>query len=160
MSQKPFVKLMVDYLQVISRHHTELDAGAWRLGLAVEGPHTPADEMAKLAYFARRQPDSRLFRAAVNAPRATTSKVRARLGNIDEIVAAAAKKAGIDLADEAARDDMSWRLLKYLRVLDLRLVGDDAAGRTRLVGRLVPLAGDAAAADDLRRRLNELSAGY
>ncbi|MGO9160854.1 MAG: hypothetical protein ACLP7J_09110 [Streptosporangiaceae bacterium] len=160
MSQKPFVKLMVDYLQVISRHHTELDAGAWRLGLAVEGPHTPADEMAKLAYFARRQPDSRLFRAAVNAPRATTSKVRARLGNIDEIVAAAAKKAGIDLADEAARDDMSWRLLKYLRVLDLRLEGDDAAGRTRLVGRLVPLAGDAAAADDLRRRLNELSAGY
>jgi len=159
-SQKPFVKLMVDYLQVISEHGAELDAGSWRLGLAVEAPHTPADEIAKLAYFARRQPDSGLFRAAVNAPRATTSKVRTRLGNIDEIVSAAAKKAGIALADEAARDDLSWRLLKYLRVLDLRLEGDDAAGRTSLVARLVPLAGNAAAADDLRRRLNELSAGY
>jgi hypothetical protein len=159
-SQKPFVKLMVDYLQVISEHGEELDAGSWRLGLAVEAPHTPADEIAKLAYFARRQPDSRLFRAAVSAPRATTSKVRTRLGNIDEIVAAAAKKAKIALADEAARGDLSWRLLKYLRVLDLRLEGDDAAGRTSLVARLVPLAGNAAAADDLRRRLNELSAGY
>ena len=114
MSQKPFVKLMVDYLQVISEHGTELDAGSWRLGLAVEAPHTPADEIAKLAYFARRQPDSGLFRAAVSAPRATTGKVRARLGNIDEIVAAAAKEAGIALADDAARDDLSWRLLKYL----------------------------------------------
>jgi hypothetical protein len=50
-------------------------------------------------------------------------------------------------------------LLKYLRILDLRLEGDDAVGRTSLVARLVPLTGDAAA-DDLRRRLNELSAGY
>lgn len=159
-SQAPFVKLMVDYLQVISEHGAELDAGSWRLGLAVEAPHTPAEEIAKLAYFARRQPGSELFRAAVSAPRATTGKVRARLGNIDEIVAVAADKAGIVLADEAARDDLSWRLLKYLRVLDLRLEGDDAAGRTGLVARLVRLAGNAAAADDLRRRLNELSAGY
>jgi hypothetical protein len=159
-SQEPFVKLMVDYVKVISEHGAELEAGSWRLGLAVEVPHTPADEIAKLAYFARRQPDSALFRAAVNAPRATTSKVRARLGNIDDIVGAATKKAGIALADEAARDDLSWRLLKYLRVLDLRLEGDDAAGRTSLVARMVPLAGNPAAADDLRRRLNELAAGY
>lgn len=159
-SQKPFVKLMVDYLQVISEHGAELESGSWRLGLAVEAPHTPTDEIAKLAYFARRRPDPDLFRAAVNAPRATTSKVRARLDNIDEIVAAAAKKAGITLADETARDNLSWRLLKYLRVLDLRLEGDDAIGRTSLVARLVPLAGNAAAADDLRRQLNELSAGY
>ena len=69
MSQTPFVKLMVDYLQVISERGAELDAGSWRLGLAVKAPHTPADETAKLAYFARRQPDSRLFRAAVSAPR-------------------------------------------------------------------------------------------
>jgi hypothetical protein len=68
MSQTPFVKQMVDYLQVISEHGAELDAGSWRLGLAVEAPHTPADETAKLAYFVRRQPDSRLFQAAVSGP--------------------------------------------------------------------------------------------
>jgi len=49
-------------------HRAELEAGSCRLGLAVEAPHTPAGEIAKLAYFARRQPDSRLFRAAVRAP--------------------------------------------------------------------------------------------
>ena len=162
-SQKPFVKLMVDYLRVIRDHGAELEADSWRLGLAVEAPHTPTDEIKTLAYFARRQPEAGLFRAAVQAPRATTSRVRARLGNVDDVVAAAvkeAKEAGITLADEGADDDLSWRLLRYLRVLDLRLEGDDAAGRTSLVARLVPLAGDAAAADDLRRRLYELSAGY
>jgi hypothetical protein len=161
-SQKPFVKLMVDYLRVIREHRTELEAGSWRLGLAVGAPHTPTDEIRILTRFARLQPEAGLFRAAVHAPRATTSQVRARLGNIDEVVAAAveeAKEAGITLVGDGG-DDLSWRLLRYLRVLDLRLEGDDAAGRTSLVARLVPLAGNAAAADDLRRRLCELSAGY
>ncbi len=162
-SQKPFVKLMVDYLRVLREHGDELDADSWRLGLAIEAPHTPTDEIKTLTYFARRQPDAGRFRAAVHAPRATTGRVRARLGNVDEVVATAvkeAKKSGIILADEGAGDELTWRFLKYLRVLDLRLEGDDAAGRTSLVARLVPLAGDAAAADDLRRRLYELSAGY
>ena len=154
---------MVDYLRVVSEHRTELEAGTWRLGLAVEAPHTPTDEVAALACFARRQPDAGLFRAAVRAPRATTGTVRARLGNIDDVVAAAveeAKDAGIALVGGTMVMTCAWRLLRYLRVLDLRLEGDDAAGRTSLVARLVPLAGDAAAADDLRRRLCELSAGY
>lgn len=162
-SQEAFVKLMVDYLRVVSEHRTELEADAWRLGLAVEAPHTPADEMATLAYFARRQPEAGLFRAAVQAPRATTAKVRARLGNVDDVVAAAVKmaeKGGIALTGLGAGEDLPWLLLRYLHVLDLRLEGDDAAGRTSLVARLVPLAGDAAGADDLRRRLCELSAGY
>lgn len=162
-SQKPFVKLMVDYLRVVSEHRSELEALSWRLGLAVEAPHTPTDEVAPLAYFARRQPDAGLFRAAVRAPRATTRRVRDRLGNLDDVVAAAveqAKEADIVLAGEDDGDDLTWRLLKYLRILDLRLEGDDAVGRTSLVARLVPLAGNAAAADDLRRRLCELSAGY
>jgi hypothetical protein len=94
-------------------------------------------------------PEAGLFRAAVHAPRATTAKVRARLGNVDD--APACRDAG---------EDLSWLLLKYLHVLDLRLEGDDAAGRAGLVARLVPLAGAAAAADDLRRRLCEPSAGY
>jgi hypothetical protein len=162
-SQKPFVTLMTDYLRVISEHGDELEAGSWRLGLAVEAPHTPTDEIKALACFARDQPEAGLFRAAVHAPRATKARVRSRLGNVDDVVAAAvkqAKEAGIAIADGDGGDDLSWRLLKYLHVLDLRLEGDDAAGRTSLVARLVPLAGDAAAADDLRRRLCELSARY
>lgn len=162
-SQKPFVKLMVDYLREVSEHRSELEAGSWRLGLAVEAPHTPTAEVAALAYFARRQPDAGLFRDAVNAPRATTTRVRARLGNLDGVVAAAVRQAeddGIVLTGEDDGADLTWQLLKYLHILDLRLEGDDAAGRTSLVARLVPLTDNAPAADDLRRRLCELSAGY
>ena len=140
-SQKPFVKLMVDYLRVISEHGAELEAGSWRLGLAVEAPHTPTDEISDPRVLRPPSAGGGLFRAAVHAPRATTSQVRARLGNVDEVVAAAVKEAkevGIALAGEAAGDDLSWRLLRYLRVLDLRLEGDDAAGRTSLVARLRP----------------------
>jgi hypothetical protein len=93
---------------VIRDHGAELEADSWRLGLAVEAPHTPTDEMKTLAYFARRQPKVGLFRAAVQAPRATTGQVRARLGKVDEVVTAAVKEAneaGIILADEGAGDD-------------------------------------------------------
>ena len=89
---------MVDYLRVICDHGAELEADSWRLGLAVEAPHTPTDEIKALARFARDQPEAGLFRAAVHAPRATTARVRARLGNVDDVVAAAvnqAKKAGV-----------------------------------------------------------------
>lgn len=60
------------------------------LGLAVAAPHTPTDESAKLAYFARRQPDPEAFRLTVNAPNATKGKGRNRLTKVDEIVVAAA----------------------------------------------------------------------
>src|SRR6266568_4401351 len=143
-SQKPTVKLVADYLRVVNDHGAELEVGLWRLGLAVAAPHTPTDELAKLAYFARRQPDPEAFRMAVNAAKATTCKVRNRLTKVDETVAAAAPLAGITLIDTAARDELSWRLLRSLHIID----------------RLVPLAGDAAAAEDLRRHLNELPAGY
>src|SRR6266568_1133572 len=159
-SQKPTVKLMADYLRVVNDHGAELEAGSWRLGLAVAAPHTPTDELAKLAYFARRQPDPEAFRMAVTAPKATTGKVRNRLTKVEETVAVAAPLAGISLADTVARDELAWRLLRSLHIIDLRLEGDDAAGRTDLVARLVLLAGKAAAAEDLRRHLNELPAGY
>jgi hypothetical protein len=159
-SKRPFVALMVDYLRMVEAHDAELTGGSWRLGLAVEAPHTPTNELAKLAVFARQHPSSDAFRAAVNAARATTGKVRQRLTNVDEVVTASIAAAGIAVADDAARGDLSWRLLRSLRVLDLRLEGDDAVGRTSLVARLVPIAGNAAAADELRRHLNELAAAY
>src|SRR5262249_29098105 len=56
--------------------------------------------------------------------------------------------------------DLTWRMLRSLYVVELRLEGDAAAGRTALVQRLTPLAGSPARADDLRRHLNELSDGF
>ena len=52
------------------------------------------------------------------------------------------------------------RLLKALRIIELRLEGDDQADRTDVVSRLVSLAGDPARAVAVWRRLRELSDEY
>ncbi|WP_091456057.1 PIN domain-containing protein [Micromonospora inyonensis] len=150
----------MDYLRMVSDRHGGFDTDSERLGLAVAAPHAGAVEVAQLASLARRQPDSPAFRAAVVAPRATNAKVRARLKNLDDAVTAAAAQGGISLRDTAARDALTWRLLKALRIIELRLEGDDQADRTGVVSRLVSLAGDPARAVAVWRRLRELSAEY
>jgi tetratricopeptide (TPR) repeat protein len=155
-----FVTLLLHYLRMVIDRHSGLDTDRERLGLAVAAPHTGAVEVAQLASLARRQPDGPAFRAAVVAPRATNAKVRARLQNLDDAVVAAAAQGGIRLPDTAARDALTWRLLKALRIIELRLEGDDQADRTGVVSRLVSLAGDPARAVALWRRLRELSAEY
>ncbi len=159
-SSSSFVSLLADYLQVVIDHRVELDADRERLALAVAAPHTAAGEVKQLAYLARRQRDDPAFRAAVGAPKATNGKVRARLRNLDEVVTAAAVRGVIRLASDTDRSDLTWRLLRTLRIIELRLEGDDPADRTLVVSQLVPLVGSAARAVDLWRSLTELSSGY
>ncbi|WP_431948042.1 PIN domain-containing protein [Micromonospora marina] len=155
-----FVTLLVDYLRMVIDRHAGLDTDRERLGLAVAAPHTGAVEVAQLASLARRQPDDLAFRRAVAAPRATNAKIRTRLQALDDAVTTAAAQRGIPLPDTAARDALTWRLLKALRIIELRLEGDDQADRTGVVSRLVSLAGDPARAVAVWRRLRELSAEY
>lgn len=155
-----FVTLLVDYLRMVIDRQGGLDIDQERLGLAVAAPHTGAGEVAQLASLARRQPDNPAFRRAVAAPRATNAKVRTRLQNLDDAVKAAAAQGGIPLLDTEARDVLTWRLLKALRIIELRLEGDDQADRTGVVSRLVSLAGDPARAVAVWRRLRELSDEY
>jgi len=159
-SSSSFVRLLSDYLRMVVVCQAELDGDRARLGLGVAAPHAGAREVAQLAYWARRQPDEAAFRAFVAAPKATNGKVRARLRNLDDVVAAAAAQGGIALADTAEGRVLTWRLLKALRIIELRLEGDDPADRTGVISRLVPLVGDSARAVALWRRLLELSAGY
>lgn len=155
-----FVRLMADYLQVVVSHRDALDSGAERLALAVAAPCVPADELEVLAGIARRQPDDVRFREAVQAPRATNGKIRARLKLFDQVVTAAATTAGIGLENPAAARQMTWRLLKSLWITQPRLQGDSPADRTAIVARLVPLAGGASRAVALWDHLNALSTGY
>ncbi len=155
-----FVTLLVDYLRMVLDRQEGLDHDRERLALAVAGPHTGAGEVAKLAFLARRQPDDVAFRRAVSAPRATNGKIKLRLKFLDEAVEAAAAEGGIPLTDAAARSALTWRLLKSLRIVELRLEGDEQADRTNVVSRLVSLAGDPAQAAAVWRRLRELSEGY
>ncbi|MFC0097811.1 hypothetical protein ACFFKH_09745 [Micromonospora marina] len=156
----PFVTLLANYLRMVIDRHAGLDTGRERLGLALAAPHTGAVEVAQLAFLARRQPDDPAFRRAVAAPRATNVKIRKRLKALDAAVTAAAAQGGIPLPDTAARDALTWRLLKALRIIELRLEGDDQADRTAVVSRLVSLAGDPSRAVAVWRRLRELSAEY
>jgi len=159
-SSTPFVSFLLDYLRMVVDRQTELDTDRERLGLAVAAPHTGANEVTQLAFWARRQPTDTAFRTFMAAPKATNGKVRARLRYLDDAVTTAAAQGGIPLADTAERNALTWRLLKALRIIELRLEGDDPADATNVISRLVPVAGEPARAVALWRRLLELSAGY
>ncbi|MET8282958.1 hypothetical protein [Micromonospora sp. NPDC005174] len=156
----PFVSLLLDYLRMVNDRRAGLDADQERLGLAVAAPHTGSAEVAQLASLARKQPDDPAFRRAVFAPRATNTKIRTRLKALDDAVMAAAAQGGIPLPDSTTGDALTWRLLKALRIIELRLEGDDQADRTGVVSRLVSLVGDSSRAAAVWRRLRELSAEY
>jgi hypothetical protein len=96
----------------------------------------------------------------VSAPRATRRKIRERLGGLDAAVTAAAAQEGITAADGVSADELTWRLLRALHIVHVRLEGDDPADRTRIVTELSHLAGGPAQALDLWRHLAELSASY
>jgi hypothetical protein len=139
---------------------TALDAELVRLGLAVAAPHPGADQVAQWAFLARKRPDDASFRALVYAPRHTNRKVQMRLSHLDAAVRAAAERGGISFDGAAGAGALAWRLLKALRIIELRLEGDDPADATHIVSRLVPLVGDAARAVALWHRLLQLSAVY
>ncbi|GGM83728.1 hypothetical protein GCM10007977_101390 [Dactylosporangium sucinum] len=155
-SSPPFVDLLADYLRMVVDHLAEFDAGRWRLGLAVAAPHTGSAELATLAWNARKQRSHAMFRSAVNAPLAVRSKIRERLQGLDAAVAVAAARIGAGIDPE----ELTWQLLRALRVVHLALEGDDPADRYHAVNELRRLAGGVAQAADLWRRLTDLSAGY
>jgi tetratricopeptide (TPR) repeat protein len=157
---KKFVAMVSDYVRMLLTHHDRFDSGVWRLGLAVAGPHPAAGRVAELGRIARKQNASAAFRDAVFARLAVNEPTRRLLRNLDEAVHAAACLEGIRPANDIDNEELTWRLLRALHVVELRLEGDDPVDRTYLVGRLKSLVGDAARAVDLLRHLNELAAGY
>ena len=88
-SDESTVKLYADYVKVVLDKQPVIDSGEIRLGLAVAGPYGPAAELAVLTDAARLHPDRASFESAVTAPGAYSAAVRARLTNVDELVAEA-----------------------------------------------------------------------
>ncbi|WP_326943206.1 hypothetical protein OG439_24460 [Amycolatopsis sp. NBC_01307] len=155
-SSASFVGLLADYVRMVVDHRAEFDADRWRLALAVAAPHTASADVATLAWHARKHRSHVQFRAALNAPQATRARLRARLRTFDAAVDAAARHVGVD----GDREELTWDLLRALRLIHLALEGDDPADRSRTVGELTSLVGGVAQATDLWRHLLELSAGY
>ncbi|MGH3517879.1 MAG: hypothetical protein ACRDQ7_10790, partial [Haloechinothrix sp.] len=159
-SSEPTVKLFVDYLRVVLAEPAALAADRLRLGLAVAGPHGPATQLAELTEIARTQETNEAFRSAVRVPGTHPRATRDRLANVDQMVKAALGRPGAPDPNGLAVEELSWRLLAGLYVIQHQLEGDVAPGRTQLVARLQTLAGDVTTADRLRRRLNDLASTY
>jgi hypothetical protein len=151
--------LLASYLRIVTSSWGEVQAGQWRLCLAVASPNAAVQQLGALAGIARGCGDDAAFRAEVARPGRTNWHVRARLLRVDALVAA--MLAGIGAGDVGAAE-LTWRLLSSLRTRELRLEGADRTDRTYAVGRLRPITGDrtAAAADQLFSRLAELASGY
>lgn len=159
-SDDKFVALLGDFLRDVEQHWTEIQAGSWRLGLAVAAPHTGVMELAALAQSARTQADSRGFHSHVETAGTTTSKVRRRLKHLRDAVEKASQSPGLTSVASGV-EELSWRLLVSLYILPLDLEGDSASGRTSVVMRLREVvAGDASAADTLFSKLCECAARY
>jgi hypothetical protein len=155
-SEESTVKMFADFVAVVLDEAPLLDADRVRFGLAVAAPFTPAAELATLTEVARRQTTRAAYADAINARGAYTAAVRARLTYVDQLVEAAL--GHLKRTAEIAPEECAWRLLRSLYVLELQLEGDAAPARTDVVARLTRLTGDAARANDLRLRLNDIGA--
>ncbi|CAL9496490.1 NACHT domain-containing protein [Streptomyces sp. enrichment culture] len=125
-SDKKSVALIRDFLQALEDHREDITTGHLQLALAVAGPFGPALQLGELTRFARRNPDDQTFRSKVAAK--CKASVRDRLKQLDRVVALAARTT------EAG--ELTWRLLSALRVVNLRLEGDDLGDLTDAVQRL------------------------
>jgi hypothetical protein len=121
-------KLFADYVKVVLDKRTAIDSGEIRLGLAVAGPYGPAAELAVLTDAARPQPDRASFEGAVAAPGAYSAAVRARLTNVDGLVAEALSSVLRPAGAAPDPKELSWVLLRALFVLQTQLEGDAAPG--------------------------------
>ncbi|MGW3153120.1 tetratricopeptide repeat protein [Streptomyces sp. NPDC001089] len=151
------VRLFSDYLKVITSQADALTSGDLVLGLALSGPYGPASEVATLATIASTRPNPQSFHRAVMTPKAYAKNVRSRLNSIYELIEEATKACP---SAQGGRRELTWKVLRSLRVIQLQIEGDVARDRTELVALLQNITGAALVADDLRRRLNELAGRY
>jgi len=156
-SDEKFVKLLGDYLRIVSGNSADVDEDRWRLALAVSGPHTGASETRILADYARAHATAESFRETVGGDGVVAASVRKRLEYLDEAVVAATREIGL-AKSEGDPLVLTWRFLRALRVLLLRLEGDDATDRTHTVSRLRAVAGEPIDPEQLFQGLIDLLA--
>lgn len=153
-------ELLASYLRIVTEQWARVRSGHWKLALAVAGWNPAAKQLQELARFAREAPDEASFRAAVKRPSGTNERVRSRLVAIDALVSEAATSPKV--TTECTPEELTWRVLHQLSVLDLRLEGVDGSDRTETVRRLRAIVPDGSVdrADALFTRLVELSDRY
>lgn len=154
------VSLLSQYVRVVNEVWDEVEAGWWRLGLAVASPNPAVGQLRELAEIARAVSCGDDFRTEVSRPGRTNEGIRRRLTHLDDLVEAAAEK--VDTESDVYPKELLWRLLAVMKVIELRLEGADESDRTSAVARLrdVTREGTAEAGDLLFARLSELAGRY
>ncbi|MGA5623280.1 hypothetical protein, partial [Pedobacter suwonensis] len=133
-SSEATVKLIHSYLREVTEHWGEMKTGRRRLVLAVADRNVHSTEVASLTQIAAGK-GSAEFRAAAARSGPTNVKVRARLEELDQVVAKAAALPNIDTSG-VATEELTWRLLSALKVHHLRLEDGDSRDRSQVVNRL------------------------
>jgi hypothetical protein len=153
-------RLLASYVRMVAEHWDEVTAGHWRLCLAVAVSGPAVSQLRELTVIASAAPDEARFRAEVALPGRTDRGERSRLVHVDALMASAAQLAGSPAGIGAG--ELTWRVLRYLKVRELRLEGGDYTDRAHAVSRLRQLTPDlsAAAAEDLFSRIAGLAGQY
>lgn len=152
-SDTDFVALVANMLRLLTHRAAEVENGAWRIGLAVAGPHSGAALLAELTDHARRQHSAEEFRRAVGQ---TRRQLRNQLERFDQVVEAAWR----EVADAPGAEDLTWRLLNGLFVIETRLEGDLAADHAALIARLGALCDGSTTPSNLWAELYRLASVY
>ena len=158
---KKTARLLASYVRMVAEHWDEVTAGHWRLCLAVAVSSPAISQLRELTVIASAAPDEARFRADVALPGRTDRGERSRLVHVDALIASAAQQAGSP-ADSIGAGELTWRVLRYLKVRELRLEGGDYTDRAHAVSRLRQLTPDLtpAAAEDLFSRIAGLAGRY
>lgn len=158
-SDEPTVKLLADFLMVVTADWDEVSWGRWRLGLIVADRARSVDDVEALCQIARAVGDATAFGEEVGTPGRTTAAVRDRLPHVTATIAKASESLGLT---GITTDELTWRVLSNLQIAWIHLEGTDESTRTDAVARLRDVTLDRAldTADGLFGRLVELAQRY
>lgn len=160
-SEEASVKLITAYVRTVVEHWPELDAGRWKLQLAVRPSCVPALELKALAEAARAAGGAAEFRKDMSLDRYLRKEVRERLAEFDKIIDRIAKSPSV-AASGVDPSELAWRVLSKLSLAELHLEGVDDSDRTTSVALLKAVTPDGrnGTGSDLFSRLAELVGDY
>lgn len=150
------VPLFRDFLRVVIDQWILVEAGRWRLVLAVSSNANAITQLAELAALAGALSNAAELADRLAQPGRTNAGVRDRYEHIKGLVEEAAE--GLTPATQLDSSELLWRLLSALTVRILRLERTDRTDRNTAVNALqrVLRGGTPASADALFSRIEEL----
>jgi hypothetical protein len=153
-------KLVVELVRALLRAPN--DGREHRLGIAVAGRQTHAEQVAELASLARNQMSANPFFDLVEEDGRFRQRLSDRLGYVKEMVAKALATLEIGDADDDVVRDTTWRLLSRLFVLMLDVEEPNVSGWTAAQNRLISItrSRDLIGAGQLLERLETLAGQY